>query len=167
MQLFVVRHAIAEDTADTGLDADRELTKAGARKFRRNVRGLRALKIRFDRIVTSPWSRARATAKLLAKLTERGTPPPVETEWLCRSPRTELFDLLGGTPSADSDRCGTAVVGHEPWLGELVAWLAFGDTRHGEALALKKGGVVWLAGSVAPGGMTIRALLPPRVLSAL
>jgi len=23
----------------------------------------------------------------------------------------------------------TTVVGHEPWLGELVAWLAFGDTR--------------------------------------
>ena len=60
----------------------------------------------------------------------------------------------------------TAVVGHEPWLGELVAWLAFGDTRHGEALQIKKASVVWLDGTAVPGGMTLRALLTPRMIRA-
>ena len=61
----------------------------------------------------------------------------------------------------------TAVVGHEPWIGELVAWLAFGDMRHGEMLAFKKAGVMWLEGSVIPGGMTLRALVPPQLLRGL
>ena len=41
----------------------------------------------------------------------------------------------------------TAVVGHEPWIGELVAWLVFGDVRRGEGLALKKGSVAILSNS--------------------
>ena len=61
----------------------------------------------------------------------------------------------------------TAVVGHEPWLGELVAWLAFGDTRHADALVLKKGGVIELEGSAVPGGMRLHAIIPPRVLRRL
>jgi phosphohistidine phosphatase len=60
-----------------------------------------------------------------------------------------------------------AVVGHEPWLGELIGWLTAGDPRAGEALVIKKGSVSWLEGSAVPGGMSLRALLPPRVLRAL
>ena len=56
---------------------------------------------------------------------------------------------------------------YEPWLGELIAWLAFGDARHGEALMLKKAGVVWLEGSSVPGGMTVRAMMPPKLLREL
>jgi phosphohistidine phosphatase len=59
------------------------------------------------------------------------------------------------------------VVGHEPWLGELAAWLAFGDTRHGDALIIKKCGVVWLEGTAVPGGMQVRAAIPPRLLRAI
>jgi phosphohistidine phosphatase len=61
----------------------------------------------------------------------------------------------------------TAVVGHEPWLGELAAWLAFGDSRYGEALLIKKAGVLWLEGTATPGGMQLRASLPPNLLRAL
>jgi phosphohistidine phosphatase len=56
-----------------------------------------------------------------------------------------------------------AVVGHEPWLGELIALLTTGESRHGETIPLKKGGVAILEGAPTPGGMTLRALLPPRV----
>jgi phosphohistidine phosphatase len=58
-------------------------------------------------------------------------------------------------------------VGHEPWLGELIAWLAFGDTRHGQALSLKKAGVAWLDGTAVPGDMTLCAVLPPGILRRL
>ncbi len=155
MDLFVIRHAIAE-AADTGqADADRALTDDGERKMRQVVKGLRRLDIEFDRILTSPWRRAAQTALLLQPLCDE---PPLATDLLAQPPRAELLALIAEMSET------TAVVGHEPWLGELVAWLAFGDTRHGDALMLKKGGVVWLDGSSVPAGMTVRAILPPSVL---
>jgi phosphohistidine phosphatase len=158
MQLYVIRHAIAEDAQPGQSDGERALTDEGAKRMKRVVKGMRRANIGFDRLVSSPWVRARETADMLAPLSET---EPVFTDLLIQSPRSELLALIAERGE------DTAVVGHEPWLGELVAWLAFGDTRHGDALVLKKGGVVWLEGSAVPGGMEIRALLPPALLRAL
>lgn len=158
MKLFVIRHAIAEDRRPDQDDAARELTPEGARKLKQIVRGLRALDVELARVVTSPWARARQTAALLAPVAGA---PPIATELLCQPPRAELLAMLG------EQREPTGVVGHEPWLGELVAWLAFGDARRGEALALKKGCVVELEGTAVPGGMMLRGILQPRVLRRL
>jgi phosphohistidine phosphatase len=158
MQLFVIRHAIAEDAVPGQADADRELTDDGDRKLRQVVKGLRNLGLQFDRVLTSPWVRARQTAERLDPISDR---EPVTTELLCQSPRAELLAMIAEHPTT------VAVVGHEPWLSELVSWLAFGDMRHGEALDFKKAGVVWLDGSAVPGGMSVRAMLPPKVLRAI
>jgi phosphohistidine phosphatase len=158
MHLFVIRHAVAEDLGPGIDDSARELTEPGKAKLRRAVRGLRALDIRFERILTSPWKRALQTARQLEAI---GAGPPVATDLLTQSPRAELLALLG------EGGVTTAVVGHEPWLGELAAWLAFGDSRHGEALIIKKCGVLWLEGTAVPGGMQLRAALPPRLLRAI
>jgi phosphohistidine phosphatase len=157
MQLYVIRHAIAEDVRPGQAEGARELTDVGIKRLDQAVKGMRELDIRFDRIVSSPWVRARDTAERLEKLCDR---QPVFTDLLIQSPRAELLALIAERGE------DTAVVGHEPWLGELVAWLAFGDTRHGDALVLKKAGVVWLEGSAVPGGMQLRALLPPSILRA-
>jgi phosphohistidine phosphatase len=157
MQLFVIRHAIAENATPDMEDSARELTDDGIRKLRQVVKGLRKLDISFDRVLTSPWARASHTARLLAPITDD---LPITTDLLCAPPRAELLALIA---ERNED---TAVVGHEPWLSELVAWLAFGDSRHGEALMIKKAGVVWLDGSAVPGGMSVRALLPPRLVRA-
>jgi phosphohistidine phosphatase len=158
MHLFVIRHAVAEDVGPGVDDTARELTEAGRAKLRRAVRGLRALDVRFERILTSPWKRAVQTARQLEPI---AASPPVATDLLTQPPRAELLALIaeGGET--------TAVVGHEPWLGELAAWLAFGDTRHGEALIIKKCGVLWLDGTAVPGGMQVRAAIPPRLLRAI
>jgi phosphohistidine phosphatase len=158
MQLFVIRHAAAEDTEPGQADAARELTRAGAAKLRQAVRGLHALEIRFERTLTSPWRRAAQTARLLAPI---ATGSPIATDLLAQPPRSELLAMIAERNET------TAVVGHEPWLGELVAWLAFGDTRHGDALMIKKAGVVWLEGTAVPGGMQIRASIPPKLLRAI
>jgi phosphohistidine phosphatase len=158
MQLYVIRHGVAQDPEpDLGDDA-RALTPAGKAKLRRVVRGLRALDLRFARVLTSPWKRAAQTARLLAPLTQG---EPIATELLTRKPGADLLALI-----ADRNE-PTAVVGHEPWLGELVAWLAFGDSKYGEAVLLKKAGVVWLDGTVVPGGMQLCAVIPPRLLRAI
>jgi phosphohistidine phosphatase len=158
MQLLVIRHAVAEDPGPDLDDAARALTDAGKVKLRRAVRGLRALDVRLARVLTSPWKRAAQTARQLAPI---AAGEPIVTELLTQPPRAELLALIaeGGET--------TAVVGHEPWLGELAAWLAFGDTRHGDALIIKKSGVIWLEGTAVPGGMQIRAVLPPRLLRQL
>ncbi len=163
MDLYVVRHAVAEEPAPGVADADRELTPDGVRKLRRAIRGMRALDLRFGRVLSSPWRRAVHSAELLGVLVDE--PRPILTSLLTSSPRAELLAQISEA-TAGSQR-GTVVVGHEPWLGELVAWLAFGDARFGEALDLKKAGLVWLSGTAVPGGMMIRAMLPPKLLRAV
>jgi phosphohistidine phosphatase len=157
MLLYVIRHAIAEDAMPGQDDASRALTADGTRKLKRAVKGMRSLGLSFERVLTSPWQRAHETAGHLARLCDT---PPIVTSLLAQPPRSELLALIA------EHRADTAVVGHEPWLSELVAWLAFGDTRHGEALVFKKAGVVWLEGTAVPGGMQLHAMLPPSVLRA-
>ena len=164
MQLLVVRHAIAATHHSNEDDALRKLTPAGERKFRQVVRGLRTLGWRLDHVFASPWTRAARTAELLRPISGRQA---IETDLLAQSPRAELLALIAESTGPQKPRRAVAVVGHEPWLGELVGWLAFGDGRHGEALELKKGGVVWLDGTAVPGGMSIRAILPPKILRAV
>lgn len=162
MQLLVIRHAIAvergEDDTDEE-DAARPLTKRGRRRFARAAQGLERLGLDVERLLHSPWRRAVETAELLAPLV-RGEARA--TRALTTSPRAELLAEL----SAPGD-ARVAVVGHEPWLGELVGLLTCGATTHGDALRLKKGGVAWLEGTPTPAGMRLRALLPPRLLRAL
>jgi phosphohistidine phosphatase len=164
MHVFVVRHAVAEDAEPGQDDSTRKLTPDGARTFRRVVQGLRELDWCFDRVLTSPWTRALETAELLKPVIEG---PTIVTDLLADKPRPELFALIAETSAPPRKRAGTALVGHEPWLSELVGWLAFGDPHHGEAIELKKGGVVWLDGNAVPGGMKVRAILPPKLLRAL
>lgn len=158
MQLYVIRHAIAEPKLPEQEDATRELTRDGIRKLRQVVRGLRTLEIEIARILTSPWTRALETAKLLGPISDGR---PIVTELLAQAPRAELLAMIAEDPGP------TAVVGHEPWLSELVAWLAFGDTRHHDAIQFKKAGVVDLDGTAIPGGMVVRAMYPPRTLRRL
>jgi len=70
MNVYLMRHGIAQpkDDPKIGSDDERELTKKGAKKARKAAKGLRALKIPFDRIITSPLSRARETAEIVAKV---------------------------------------------------------------------------------------------------
>jgi phosphohistidine phosphatase len=158
MHLFVIRHAIAEDAEPGQDDASRELTEDGTKKMKKAVRGMRELGVTFQRVLTSPWTRAVQTAELLRPLCDE---PPIPTALLTAPPRAELLAQIAELAE------DTAVVGHEPWLSELIAWLAFGDTRHGDALELKKGSVTWLEGSAIPGGMSVRAILPPTFLREL
>ena len=58
MQLFVIRHGIAEDAVPGQDDASRELTEDGERKLKKIVKGLRRLDIEFDRILTSRFARS-------------------------------------------------------------------------------------------------------------
>jgi len=158
MDLFLFRHAVAapadpaesEALGATTADARRPLTDLGRQKFARSVRALDEAGVRFDHLVYSPWRRAAETADLLRPLL-RGT--SVASASLTASPTVTILPELHG------ERVG--VVGHQPWLGELVGILA---RMPADAIEWKKGGLVWLVGTPTPGGMRIRAIAPRRLL---
>jgi phosphohistidine phosphatase len=156
MDLYLIRHAVAAERGSwSGPDAERPLTPEGERRFAREVRGLARLEVQFQRVLTSPWKRARDSAQMLAELAAR---PPEECPELAAPPGDALLALLGEE--------STALVGHEPWLSDLAA-LLLSKTLDGGAFEVKKGAVVHLEGEPRRAGMQLRALLPPRVLRAL
>lgn len=161
MQLYLIRHAIAEDTAPEGRKDDaRPLSEEGVRRFRQVVKGLDRLEVRFSKLYHSPKLRAVQTADLLMKLVDGESEV---TSALAESPEETLLELLEGF--GEEDRVG--LVGHEPWLSELCAWLVLGEREQASAFVFKKGGVAWLEGEPQPGKMQLVALLPPSVLRAI
>jgi phosphohistidine phosphatase len=153
MDLFLIRHAPAEPRDADIPDASRALTPRGTKKWARAVRGLRRLGVRFDRVYHSPWLRAVQTAEALSPLVEGDT---VVTTRLAEAPTRALYDELAGAR--------VALVGHEPWLSQLLATLALGGPADGARFVLRKGGVAWLSGDAAPGAMKLQALYPPKAL---
>lgn len=156
MEIFLIRHAIAVPRGPDLDDAARPLTRRGRKRWARAVRGLARLGIGFDRIYHSPWLRAVETADALATLLDGES---IVTPYLAMSPGAELIEELSGER--------IALVGHEPWLGELLASLLFDSRREPSRFELRKGGVAWLVGERRLGGMRLRALLTPKVLRAL
>jgi phosphohistidine phosphatase len=156
MRLFVVRHAIAVPSTPERPDATRPLTAEGRAKFVKAVRGAKALGWRFDHLYHSPLTRAVQTAELLRPLlTGDSTPLPD----LARVPDEEMLAHIQGER--------VALVGHEPHLGALVAWLVTGDLERGERFCFKKGGFAVLTGEPRPGAMTLEVLAQPRMLRRL
>jgi phosphohistidine phosphatase len=132
--LYVVRHAIAAERGEAYPDdSKRPLTPKGAAKFRKAARGLAALDLAIDCILTSPFTRARETADVLAaELSAR--PPIVETATLV--PGAE-FQALVAELGKYRRYASIALVGHEPGIGETAARLI--GLRH--AIEFRKGAV--------------------------
>ena len=55
------------------------------------------------------------------------------------------------------------VVGHEPWVGELAAWWLTGRDD-GLRLAYRKAAALVASGVPGPGGLTLEAFVPARLL---
>jgi phosphohistidine phosphatase len=164
LEIYLVRHAIAAERGPKYPDdRTRPLTPDGVKRFTDAVRGLVALDVALDAILTSPLARAEETAALLADGFEKR--PPVEVvEALAPGGRFAAI-VEAVTKQAKRHRRRIALVGHEPDLGEITArWL--GARGHVE---FRKGAVCAIdVDSATPAGPgTLRWLLPPRVLRRL
>lgn len=151
-QLYIVRHAVAEDVSETGDDASRRLTKKGRKAFVRLVRQLRSAGLEVDLIATSPLVRTRETAAALAEelAEELGDRPPVEPVDAL-APGSDWRALVEWT--ARQDATSVAWVGHAPCVGRLVA-LAIGAGAAG--VVMRKGAVASIrlpAGIGQPGDL--------------
>jgi phosphohistidine phosphatase len=163
MDLFLLRHGIAVDREDPRFpcDADRPLTEKGKKKVRGVTDFMRKLELRFDRVLCSPWVRARQTAeivcrglKLSSKLQESEILIPGHS---CR----EVAHLV---TMAGRERRTILLVGHEPGLSSLAAMLLV-DRGHLN-IKLRKAGLckIYLDESPKRHGAVLEWLLTPETM---
>src|SRR5450759_1558890 len=69
MHLYLVRHGIAMGREDPNCppDTERPLTPKGMKRTQAAALGLRAMKIKPDAVLTSPWLRAVQTAEIFCE----------------------------------------------------------------------------------------------------
>jgi phosphohistidine phosphatase len=165
MKLLIVRHAIAMDRdefADTGQSDDlRPLTPAGRRRMRAVAKGLASTVVP-DLIATSPLTRAMETGEILGRaysITVGATLDALRPD----SPPDDFVAWARTQPTGST----VAIVGHEPHLSQLVAWLTTG--RRSAFLEFKKGGACLLEfdGEPKENGATLLWLLRPSQLASL
>jgi phosphohistidine phosphatase len=160
-ELYLVRHAVAEERADKWPDdTKRPLTAEGSARMKKAARGLERLGVTLDVILSSPLVRARQTAEILSARLD-GHPPIVNSEALAPG---GTYAALVADLEKQSRKTRIALVGHEPAMGELAARL-IGARR---AIDLKKGAIVRIdVDALPPTGGDLRWLLTTRVLKAI
>jgi phosphohistidine phosphatase len=162
MNLYVLRHAIAEPRgAAFSRDSDRPLTAEGRRKMRRIAKVMRDLHLAFDLILSSPFVRAKQTAEIVAK--------EFDAHGLLKysddlTPNGKAEALIGTLRNRRPSAENVLLVGHEPYLSELISVLVGGTKEF--AVNLKKGGFARLTVESPRYGRCARLdwLLAPRVL---
>ncbi len=141
MEIFLMRHGIAEDLQPGEVDADRELTTKGIAKTGRVAISMQEKGWKFDLVLASPLVRARQTAQILlesglSKILE--IHPPLAPEGLLDN----WLQWLQSYQSAHPTLKRLVLVGHEPNLSQWAETLVFGQVF--DRIHLKKAGVIAL-----------------------
>jgi phosphohistidine phosphatase len=154
MNLFLFRHAEAEDRASSGKDADRALTRKG-KESAKVVAALLARLEQIEAIWHSPMARAEETAAIAAKEFPNAAIRET-TSLLPETSPVRVLDEISGRQPGD-----VLLVGHQPHLGELLSLCVTGSD--GGSIPMRKASVarVKFAGShAAPPGKLIYLLSP-------
>lgn len=159
MQIYILRHGIAEDAKSGGSDAERRLTDEGKEKLRRVLKRARDAGVSPSLIVTSPLVRAVETAELAA----------VVLGYKDKLLRTKALEP-GATPEQAWDEIRThkdetelLLAGHEPLFSQLAAYLL---RSPGLQVDMKKGALVRIDVDnfgAEPRGV-LKWMLTPRVV---
>jgi phosphohistidine phosphatase len=161
MDLYIVRHGIAIDREDpkSPPEPERYLTEEGIERTKQVAKGIAALGLHADLLISSPYVRAMQTAAIFAKAFEYSEQKIRQTDNL----------LPGAAPTAflrelarEKNTSSVFCFGHAPNVDELVA-ATLGAQRH--VTSMKKAGVacVELKRVSPPTGQLIW-LLTPKLL---
>ncbi|MGB9459191.1 MAG: histidine phosphatase family protein [Bryobacteraceae bacterium] len=119
MQIYLLRHGIAEDAGPGQPDAGRALTAEGKEKLRRVLRRAAAAGVRPASIVSSPLRRALETAAVAAEVLEyKGK----VVEWRALLPEASPYDLWEEIRRRGEEPA-ILLAGHEPLMSTMVALL--------------------------------------------
>jgi phosphohistidine phosphatase len=163
VDLYILRHGEAGNPLSVAAkDEVRTLTVDGKKEVEKIASSMARLDLKFDRVISSPLSRSRETAEIVAKV-------------LKFKPRIEYWDEL----RPEGDRKGfvsrlaklghgscVLVVGHEPYLSTFISE-AIG--ARGGRIILKKAGLarVKLTAFLPVARGELRWLLSPRVMNEI
>jgi phosphohistidine phosphatase len=163
MEIYLVRHAIAVERGTPGYpNDDRPLTDDGREKMEKAAKGIATLVEDFDLILTSPLSRARETAEIVAHAVVGDADVHLTDALLPPAAPVEALALLG--KYRDCER--VLLTGHEPNMSRLATALLGGDAS---VIEFKKGALcrIDVAGRALKNPGTLIYLLPPRVLRTM
>jgi len=119
MEIYILRHGIAEDAPSGMKDADRALVPEGKKKLQSVLRRARAADVEPAVILTSPYRRARESAQIAAE-TLRGEATLVDSAALTPDSSPEaVWDEI----RAHKGESQIMLVGHEPMLSAVYAYL--------------------------------------------
>ncbi len=137
MEVYILRHGIAESRSPGGTDAERRLTQEGRQKLRQVLIRAKAAKVRPSLILTSPLVRAVETAAIAAEVLGYGREIEQSDVLLPSSSCQAVWREL----RRRAEEPAVLLAGHEPLLGETASYL-LGSSR--VIFALKKGALVCL-----------------------
>lgn len=166
IKLYLLRHAIAVQRGTEGYedDSQRPLTPKGERKMWRVAEGMRELGLSFDLILSSRFVRARQTAEIVADTFKAKERLKFSAHL---APEGDAEDLVHDLKGLYHQPKCVLLVGHEPYLGNLIATLLAGKPAF--EVTLKKGGLCLLGVESLHYGRCAKLewLLTPRQLTRL
>ena len=119
MEIYILRHGIAEDGHAGQPDADRALTADGRKKLRNVLRTAAAAGVAPSLILTSPLRRAVQTAQLAAEIFEyKGELLRTKALEPASSPKSVWDEIR-----VHKDEARILLSGHEPLFSRLTAYL--------------------------------------------
>ncbi|MBV9301905.1 MAG: phosphohistidine phosphatase SixA [Acidobacteriaceae bacterium] len=135
MEVYLLRHGIAEEGRSGLSDADRALTQDGRRKLRRTLDALSEADVQISLMLTSPLKRAVQTAEIAQEaLGYKGK--LVRTQAL--SPNSRVEDVWQEIRS-HRDESALMLVGHNPLFDALGGYLL---GARDVQIDMKKGSIV-------------------------
>jgi phosphohistidine phosphatase len=119
MEIYILRHGVAEDGQPGQPDSERALTPDGCKKLRNILRTAAAAGVAPSLILTSPYKRALQTAQLAAEILDykgellrtKALEPPA-------APKTVWDEIR-----VHKDQAQILLSGHEPLFSRLTAYL--------------------------------------------
>ena len=135
MQLYILRHGIAENGKPGGSDPDRVLTAEGKKKLRETLRVVQRAGVAPELMISSPYIRAMETAAIAMEVLG------------CKQALLQTNVLI---PSSDpkpvweeirvhKSVASLMLVGHEPLLSALAAFLLGAPSVY---VDMKKGAII-------------------------
>lgn len=158
MQLFLLRHGIAQENSNSGSDADRSLTSEGRRKLRQVLEAAAEAGVAPTLILTSPLKRAVETAGIAQNVLKYKN-QLLRTKALAPgSTVRQVWEEI----RVHRDESSLLLVGHNPLFTELAAYLL---GSHEIQIDFKKGALLRIdleAFPVHPKGL-LRWYLTPKL----
>ena len=119
MEIYLLRHGIAEDGHPGQADAERQLTDEGKEKLRRVLKRARSADVKPGVILSSPYRRAGETAAIAAEVLDYKGKVVETSALLPDAAPQEMWEEM----RSRGNESAVLLASHEPLMSTLAAFL--------------------------------------------